>query len=88
VAPVQFQLSLELILTILGVILIPIFLYFWRLEVRIRDLQRLQDFVKLELRIRELEKLLESPIIAGFAELSAVDAVNLYEGLTGQKKNE
>jgi hypothetical protein len=66
---------------VLAVIIIPLLIYFVRLEVRVRRVEDLEGRLTLEARIQKLEA---DPVFTALKQLSVQDAIALYTSASAQ----
>ena len=76
------QIDLTQIWPILTVFGIPIFIYFIKLEIRMRKVEDIERSLNLESRIKQLET---DPLLAQLRQIKVEDAINLYKEAGGQQ---
>lgn len=76
------QIDLTQIWPILSAFAIPIFIYFIKLEIRMRKVEDIERSLNLESRIKQLET---DPLLAQLRQIKVEDAINLYREAGGQK---
>jgi hypothetical protein len=78
------QIDIAQILLILPIltIIISIFIYFIKLEIRMRKVEDIERSMNLESRIKQLET---DPLLAQLRQIKVGDAINLYREAGGQK---
>lgn len=60
---------------VITIIVVPLLLYFLRLEIRVRRVEELEGKLTLEARVQKLET---DPVFTTLKQLSVQDAITLY----------
>ena len=69
---------------ILAVIVIPIFIYFIKLELRMRKVEELEGKLSVEFRVQKLES---DPVFMTLKQLTVEDAIALYTSASKRSTN-
>jgi hypothetical protein len=76
------QIGLAQIWPILAVVALPIFIYFIRLEIRLRKVEVLEYTLDLKSRIEKLET---DPVFMSLKQIDKEDSISLYLGAKRKK---
>jgi hypothetical protein len=79
---IKMQIQLSQIWPIITVIVIPLFIYFIKLELRVRKVEELENKLSLEHRLKTLET---DPVFNALKGLTLDDAISLYKKQGGLK---
>lgn len=79
---IKMQIQLSQIWPIIAVIVIPLFIYFIKLELRVRKVEELENKLSLENRLKKLES---DPVFNALKGLTLDESINLYNKERGSK---
>jgi hypothetical protein len=76
------QIGLEQIWLFLAGITVPIFIYFVKLEIRVRKVEELEHKLEIDARLKQLES---DPVFIELRKIGVKEAVSIYRAAGGTK---